>query len=109
MLLYLLRHADAVSNAESDAARELTEKGIAQARRVGKFIRRNDLGPAVILTSPFRRAMQTAELAAAEFDSPEITVAQFLQSGMQPEAALEELKAYAGSKSVMIVGHEPDF
>ena len=109
MLLYLLRHAEAVDHAESDAVRELTEKGVAQARKVGKYCRKNELIPAVILTSPFTRAEQTARLVAKEMPAAEFIVEPMLRAGMQPEAALEELRAYANFKSLMLVGHEPDF
>ena len=62
MLLYLLRHAEAVPrNGSDDAARELTEKGIAQAKKVGRFCQSHDILPALILTSPLRRAEQTAK------------------------------------------------
>lgn len=109
MLLYLLRHADAEQHASSDATRALTPKGVEQAKRVGQFCRRHGLEPSVILTSPLARAAQTARLFAAEVDEPEIVVAPFLASGMQPETALQELKAYNELNSLMLVGHEPDF
>ena len=109
MILYLLRHAEAVDRAKSDAARELTEKGMLQARKVGKFCARNEIEPDLILSSPLRRAEQTARLASEEIKGSEVEVLSFLESGMQPEAALNKLKSYAKLKSVMIVGHEPDF
>ena len=110
MLLYLLRHADAVTAAASDAARELTEKGEAQAAKVGRFCEAANIRPTVILTSPLRRAEQTARLAAGEMsEPPEVVVTPFLASGMDPETALDELKSYTKFESVMLVGHEPDF
>ncbi len=110
MLLYLLRHADAVNHAASDAARELTEKGIAQAMKVGKFCRRNNVAPEIILSSPYRRAEQTATLAAEEMSAgKKVEIANFLASGMDPANAAEELAAYLKCDGVMIVGHEPDF
>lgn len=109
MLLYLLRHADAVVRASSDAARALSDKGVAQSKQVGKFCRWHGLLPALILTSPLKRAEQTACLFAGAIDAPKIvTVAPFLACGMTPETALEELKAYKELESVMLVGHEPD-
>ena len=62
-----------------------------------------------MLSSPLVRARQTAEhfLSEQPIGSPEI--AAFLASGMGPETAVSELKAYAKFESVMIVGHEPDF
>src|SRR5580693_7167612 len=109
MLLYLLRHAEAVDQAESDAARALTEKGIAQARKVGKFCQKNNFIPAIILTSPLKRAEQTARIVAKEIKNAEFIIDPSLSAGMQPETALDELKAYSRFPSLMLVGHEPDF
>jgi phosphohistidine phosphatase len=109
MFLYLLRHADAVAIAPSDNARELTEKGVAQARQAGRFCKRRHLSPEIILTSPLRRAEQTARLVAGELGNPDlVTVAPFAASGMQPGQALKELKEFIKLESVMLVGHEPD-
>jgi len=109
MLLYLLRHAEAVDQSTSDAARELTPKGTAQARKVGKFCVKNDFIPSIILTSPLKRAEQTARIVAKEIKNAEFIVCPFLSAGMQPENALDELKVYARFPSLMLVGHEPDF
>jgi phosphohistidine phosphatase len=109
MLLYLFRHADAVPLAGSDSARALSEKGVAQAKQAGRFCLRNRLLPEIILTSPLRRAEQTARLFAEEIDGQKIvSVAPFLACGMDPATALAELKAYRELESVMLVGHEPD-
>lgn len=109
MLLFLLRHADAIVEARNDAARVLSQKGTVQAKQIGKFCRWNNLIPELVLTSPLVRAEQTARLFAETIDVPKIvTVAPFLESGMQPEIALKELKAYKELESVMLVGHEPD-
>lgn len=109
MLLYLLRHAEAVDEAESDAARALTKKGEMQARKVGKFCVKNGFIPAIILTSPLKRAEQTARLVAKEIKNAEFIIDPMLSAGMQPETALDELRAYARFPSLMLVGHEPDF
>lgn len=106
--LYVLRHADAEPQASSDAARALTEKGRAQAVRVGKFMAANGLKPALILHSPFQRTAETAQLVAAELGMecvPEPT----LRSGMRPEEALAMLKGIIKREEpLLIVGHEPD-
>ncbi|SRR5581483_5297978 len=108
MQLYLLRHADAVPHNENDAARELTEKGHEQSKRAGRFCKKNGIAPEIILSSPLRRAEQTARFAATEMNA-EVTIANFLASGMDPETGIAELRSYAKNSSVMIVGHEPDF
>ena len=107
MQLYLLRHADADTPAPTDEARMLSEKGRAQARRVGKFCRENDILPEVVLTSPLVRAEETARIVAREIEC-EVVIEPFLGSGASPTSLLDGLRAYR-FESMMIVGHEPDF
>jgi phosphohistidine phosphatase len=108
MLIYLLRHAEAEMLAASDQARRLTPKGDEQALRVGKFCRRQGIEPAVILSSPVTRAVQTAKLVAKSLPEAELVEVPWAKCGMDPWAAMEELKAYAKFPSVMLVGHQPD-
>jgi phosphohistidine phosphatase len=108
MLLYLLRHADADTPAASDSARPLSEKGIDQAKKVARFCEAHDMQLSLVLTSPLRRAHETAKPVAAALRA-ELMVVPWLSSGMHPHAALEELGAYRSQSSVMLVGHEPDF
>ena len=109
MELFFLRHAEAEDNAASDRARELTSTGRAQARAVGDFCRRQAIRPGLIVTSPYRRTVQTAELVAAALGGCPVEEASFLASGMNPHTALTELRAYQKFDRVMIVGHQPDF
>ena len=109
MELYLLRHAEAEDNAASDSARELTPKGQEQARAIGEFCRRQAIRPGLIVTSPYRRTVQTAELVAAALDDCPVEEAPFLSSGMNSHTAFTELRAYQKLDRVMIVGHQPDF
>ena len=65
--LVLLRHGESDWNAKNlftgwvDV--DLTEKGIAEARRGGELMRERDLLPDVLHTSLQRRAIRTAEIA----------------------------------------------
>ena len=108
MLIYLLRHAEAETLAASDQARRLTPKGDEQASRVGKFCQRQGIEPAVILSSPVTRALQTAKLVAKSLPEAELVEVPWATCGMDPWAAMDELKAYAKFPSVMLVGHQPD-
>jgi phosphohistidine phosphatase len=108
MQLYLLRHAEAVNRAASDAERALTEKGVAQAHSIGRFCAARKLAPDLVVTSPYLRASQTAQLVASALDAT-IETAGFLASGMEPESGAAELKSYERFGRLMIVGHEPDF
>jgi len=110
MTLLLIRHATANAHgmAGGDFLRNLIEKGQEQSHRVGLFLKKHDLIPDVLLTSPVLRAKETAEILAEE-GCPKPIVEPWLACGMCPEVALQELSAYGSFKRVAIVGHEPDF
>ena len=108
MYIYLLRHADAETPAASDDARTLSRKGLEQAKRVARFCEAHEIKPSLILSSPLIRAHETAS-PVAEILRAEMTIVPWLDSGMHPQAALEELRAFRSLDSVMLVGHEPDF
>ena len=108
MLLCLLRHAEAEVLAASDRARRLTPKGEEQAARAGKFCRKQGLEPAVILSSPVTRALQTARLVAESLTDAQLIEVPWAACGMDPWKAMDELEAYAKFPAVMLVGHQPD-
>ena len=108
MELYLLRHADADTIAETDDERALSEKGESQAKKVARLCEAQGLAGVRMLSSPVRRALQTADIVARHLQV-ELTVVPWLACGMRPQKALNELQEYADEKAVVIVGHEPDF
>ncbi len=108
MLLYLLRHADAEGVRTTDAARELSPEGKRQAEKVGAFCQRQGLHPELILASPYRRTVQTAEEVARALGGVTLQNEPFLASGMEPQAAFDGLQAYGWAGSLLLVGHQPD-
>ena len=70
--LLLLRHAKAVPATDplTDIDRPLAERGERDARRIGERLRRQQLHPTSILTSPAARALRTAQLVAEAIDYP---------------------------------------
>ncbi len=108
MRLFLLRHAEAEPTVTSDEARTLTPRGIAQAAQAGDFFRRHGLRPDLVLASPYRRTIQTAEILAEALQRVPVEPAGFLASGMEPGTALEALHEYSSRSSVLLVGHQPD-
>ncbi len=108
MQLLLLRHADAEPLAASDAERSLTEKGLRQAHRAGRFCRERGIRPELILSSPFNRATQTAGIVGRAL-GVEVTECPFLACGMAPATAFAELRGFGRFGTLLIVGHEPDF
>ena len=108
MQLLLLRHADAEPVAASDAARNLTDRGLRQAHQAARFCRERGIRPELILSSPFHRAAQTAGIVGRAL-GVEVTECPFLTSGMGPATALSELRAFGRFETMLLVGHEPDF
>ena len=110
MLLYLLRHATAEpSGLAGDASRALNEKGHKQVKRVAGFCKANKLLPQIVLTSPLRRAVETADGFCREIGLDAPVQVPWLALGRASDEAMSELDAYRDHESVMIVGHEPDF
>ena len=107
MNLYILRHANADTEAATDAARELSEKGCEQAKKVAQFCAGQGIQPEVIFASPLIRAQQTAKPVAKELGM-EVTTARWLSSGAKPEGILTALATLKEVSAVMLVGHQPD-
>ena len=110
MELYLLRHAEAEDDPSNDEQRALTTKGEKQAKSVGKFCQNHSIIPEMILSSPLRRAQETAQVFARELDLPKVVqLEEFLRPGMTAERAFSGLEKYLEKASILLVGHEPDF
>jgi phosphohistidine phosphatase len=112
MHLLILRHAIAIRRGTGNFPnddRPLTEDGIRKMERAARGIA--VIAPAihVILTSPLRRARQTADIVEAALDgSPKIIATEALLPGMDRETQLRALAKFSGNQTIMIVGHEPD-
>jgi phosphohistidine phosphatase len=107
--IWLLRHAMAEDRAASgrDADRTLTSDGKARAEAVAKGLAKLDPGIAAVITSPYKRARQTAEPAARELNlASRIRESEALEPSADPERILEELDAEE-LPSVLLVGHQP--
>jgi phosphohistidine phosphatase len=102
-MIWLLRHGDAEDAAEDDSSRRLTAKGERQSRAAGLALGRLGIELDACLTSPKVRAVQTAELACEPL-AVAIEVSQALRGG-----DFDPLELAAGRRSVLLVGHEPDF
>lgn len=109
MEIYLVRHAIAHERDPGrwpdDALRPLTEEGSARFASAARGLRR--IVPTVerVVSSPFTRAWQTAELLASHTGWPAAEPADELGAGDAEDAvALLERQAV---ESVALVGHEP--
>jgi phosphohistidine phosphatase len=109
MELYFLRHgeADWPDWKKSDDERPLTKSGKREMREVGKFLDRLKVTPSLIVTSPLPRASQTAEIAA-DYLKAKLRKDESLAPGFGMNELRTVFKRHR-AKSLMLVGHEPDF
>ncbi len=111
--IYLLRHTKAEDRSvlRPDVDRCLVEKGRQQALRIGNFIRRQQLQPDLVLTSPYPRALQTAMLVCASADlQTEVKETLWLSHGTAAEIQLEQIEQARADwpAKLLLVGHEPE-
>lgn len=110
--LYLVRHGKAEERGVAwpdDAKRPLTDDGTERMRRAARGLVRLGVTVDVVLTSPYVRARQTAELIASAFASrPPIVASDSLTPNGSFPALLEELDKQSKRGQVAIVGHQPD-
>lgn len=110
MILYIMRHAEAVEGSEDlqDEWRFLTEKGRAVAVKMSSTIAKHGPKPRLTITSPLTRAVQTAEIAAEKACRKNVVVASgLLLPGADVDELLANLKGFNDARRVMLVGHEP--
>jgi phosphohistidine phosphatase len=109
VILYFLRHGKAGSpRPRDDDERELTKSGVAALRAAAPLWRRLNLRPDVVLSSPFPRALQTAELFCEAVGGEAISDDR-LRPGADWGDMARAMAAHPDARRVMFVGHEPDF
>ena len=111
-VIYLLRHGEAVDSEEvggKDAPRMLTAKGEDLTRRAAKGMKRLEIRPDLIWSSPLTRAIQTARLTAEVLDMAErVEEVQDLGVGADPGVLAGLIQQYGDTETLMLVGHNPD-
>ena len=109
--LYLIRHGVAAERGDAwpdDAKRPLTDEGIDKLRKSAQGLERLGVSFEVLLTSPFVRARQTAEVIAGELHPrPHIVAADSLVPGGTYQSVMADLEKHARRARVALVGHEP--
>ncbi|MFN0104507.1 MAG: phosphohistidine phosphatase SixA [Bryobacteraceae bacterium] len=110
MQIYLLRHgiAEDASPGQADADRSLTPEGIKRLREILKRARTASVSPSLIVTSPYVRARQTAELAAEILGvEGKLSPSSKLVPMASPADTWAEVRTFRGEPSLLLVGHEP--
>jgi phosphohistidine phosphatase len=107
MIIYLLRHGDAVDAARfEDNDRPLSDFGRRQASAVGTYLAGLQSGIQQIYCSPLLRARQTGEAVRQELGQVPIQTTELLLSSGDPGEIVRELQKNP-PRSVLLVGHEP--
>jgi phosphohistidine phosphatase len=112
MLLYLIRHGIAMDredhNCPPDTERPLTPRGMKKSHAAALGLLAMKVKPDAVLTSPWLRAVQTAEIfcEVVGFSSKKIIRSDALKGNSNPVELFRELSKLK-AKEVICVGHEP--
>ena len=113
MQLYIVRHGIAVDREDpkcpADPERFLTDEGMEKTRQVAKGVAEIGSVPDRLLTSPYLRSVQTAELFAAElgYSKQKIQKSDLLLPGAEPLQLFRELAKDKELSVAFIFGHAP--
>jgi phosphohistidine phosphatase len=111
VILYVVRHAiaeDAPTGGD-DGARKLTGPGRKKMKGAAAGLRALRVAPAIVLTSPLVRAVETAAIVVAALQrAPAARQLSALTPDVAPADTLKALRAFGRHEDVMIVGHEPN-
>jgi phosphohistidine phosphatase len=113
MELYIVRHGIAVDREDAkcppDPERYLTDEGKEKSRQVAKGVAEIASVPDLILSSPYVRAAQTAEIfaEALEYSKQKIRTSDLLLPGAEPLQLFRELAKDKDLSTVFVFGHAP--
>jgi len=110
MEIYLLRHgiAEDAAPGKPDSDRALTGPGRQKLRRVLARAKAAKVEPGLILSSPYRRALETAEVAAESLDyRGKVVPTAALLPNADPHDTWEEIREHKTEEAVLLASHEP--
>jgi len=109
MEIYVLRHgiAEDAGAGVPDSERALTDAGREKLRRVLDRARAAGVKPSLILTSPYRRALETAQMAGQVLGCGKVVESQALVPGSTPEEIWDAIRERRREASLLLSGHEP--
>lgn len=113
MQLYIVRHGIAIDREDpkcpAEAERYLTEEGVEKTKQVAKGVAALGVTGDLLITSPYVRAAQTAEIFADAFDyaRQKIRRNEMLLPGSEPNLLFRELAREKQASSIFVFGHAP--
>ncbi len=113
MMISLLRHGIAAQRGspgyDNDSERPLTAKGERRVRRIAEGMLALGLSYDLMLSSPYLRARQTADIVAQVFKTPDgVQLSDTLTPEGNPRQLIETLHSDDRERqNILLVGHEP--
>jgi phosphohistidine phosphatase len=111
MDLFILRHGEAgktIPSGSTDSKRPLTVTGEKEMVIISKALRKMGVRLDVILTSPLKRARQTADIVAKEFKAQnKLRQMRELSPEGDKKALYQNLSSFKEGTSILLVGHSP--
>ena len=110
MQIYLLRHGIAEDGrpGRPDSERALTAEGKKRLKEMLRVASEAGVEPSLVLTSPYRRAVETAAVAAAELGYKSDLLRT---NALLPESPVhevwDEIRVHKDEVSVLLSGHQP--
>ncbi|MBM9548065.1 phosphohistidine phosphatase SixA [Leptospira sp. 201903074] len=111
MKIILVRHGEAENATPtiSDTQRELTDKGVSDIHKIGRFIKNSALAVKQVYYSPYLRTKHTAEILSEELKyGGEMLASDDLAAGKGCSDIISCLVNFSNSDTVLLVGHNPD-
>src|SRR5437016_2577205 len=113
MIVYFVRHASAGQkklSPKKDEKRTLDTDGVHQCTQMGRILSALEVSVDVVISSPLKRATQTASLIANEIGHEGKL---HTENALRPEAKYEHfremLRKYSKFEACVLVGHNPNF
>jgi phosphohistidine phosphatase len=111
MIVYFLRHASAgqsLVDPKKDEKRPLDAEGVRQCSYIGRTLAAIEVHVDAIVSSPLKRALQTASLVGNEMG---YEGKFYIENALRPEADYTAFKGmlhtYRKFEAIMVVGHNP--
>jgi len=112
MNLYIIRHAIAIDEGtpeyDNDSERPLSDKGKKKMRQIARGLRALGVDFDLILSSPYLRAKETAEiLAEVSRTKADVAFSENLIPMGDPDLLISEMNEKYSANSIALIGHEP--
>jgi phosphohistidine phosphatase len=110
--VFILRHGEAgvhVTMPSKDSERPLTESGRDDIESVGTSLKKLRVEWDRIVTSPLKRAKETAEIVANVYEenAPKLEIWEELRPEGNKQEAIQRLSRMRQDADILLVGHEP--